>query len=416
MNEKQLFDAINNIDPTLVDEAVKSMQISNKKQIKFKTVFVKLIAAVLTIITIAGTSLTVLACSNSEFKDWLYQYFSSNQITEITKTSSNTSEFNLDKDIRIVGTNECFIEKYKSDDNDNEFVNEVYQIKNNKLKQLKQKHFEGNYNNTPFSFSYCTINNEIDAFNCSENISTVFHYKSENMIHLVLDDKQLNTQYILSINLKSEEIKCINEHQHMCNMIMSPNGKIILLNYRALEYWSVFDLETEKETKIDALNPYTHSNEILFLNDYLIETYTYEQTENNYEVPQTIVIDLKTLKTKTVCDGTGDICVNWLFNYDIDKNALEIKNLYKNDSFFIENVSDKSDNYSISIMYADKNYALFYNESTKECYLCNLIHETSMKFNISDKLEETEIFVAGSENKLIITNNDTAYLIDIKEL
>lgn len=416
MNEKQLFEAINNIDPFLIDEAAKSMQISDKRRIKFKTVFVKLIAAVLAIMTIAGTSLTVLADSNSEFKDWLYQYFSSSQITEITQISDNTSEFTLDKDLRIVGENESFIEKYKTDAQDNEIVNAVYQIKNNKIKPLRQKHFEGSYNNIPFSFSYCTIQHEIDAFNCSENISTIFHYTEKSIIHIVLDHEKTNTQYILQINLKSEEIKCIQEHKHMCNMIMSPNGKLILLNYRTPEYWSVFDLRTEKETKIDALDAYAHSNEILFLNDYLIETYTCEQTESNYETPQTIVIDLKTQKTKTVCDGTGDICVNWLFSYDVDKNALEIKNLYKSTSFFIENVSDKSGGYSISTMFADKNFALFYNENTQEYYLCNLINEKSMKFKISKTLQETELFIAGSENKLILTNNNTAYLIDIKTL
>lgn len=190
MNEKQLFEAINNIDPFLIDETTNSMQISDKRQIKFKTVFVKLIAAVLTIMTIAGTSLTVLAGSNSEFKDWLYQYFSSSQITEITQISDNTSEFTLDKDLRIVGENESFIEKYKTDAQDNEIVNAVYQIKNNKIKPLRQKHFEGSYNNIPFSFSYCTIQHEIDAFNCSENISTIFHYTEKSIIHIVLDHEK----------------------------------------------------------------------------------------------------------------------------------------------------------------------------------------------------------------------------------
>lgn len=421
MNEKQLFDAINCVDNKFIDETIKSIKYksSMKKRINFKVSFAKLIAAVLTIITILGTSLTVFACVNQDFKNWIYQSFKSSDVTEITSIDSNSSKFVLDKNMQIDGVNESFLIKYKTNSNNDDTVDKVYQIKKKKIKLLKQNFFEGYYNKIKFNFYYCTIGSEIYAFNCSNNIDTVFHYKNEDTIYLSLDDEQNKLQLLIQLNLKSEEIIKIFEHRNKCNYKMSPNGKTILLNYRSQEYWSVFDLQTQKETNLPSVFPYAHTEEILFLNDYLIETCSceYNDNHNNTEMIKTITIDLKTFKTKTVCEGTGDICGNWLFNYDIDKDRLEIKNLYSDSSFYVDKVSDNSKQHSISTVAADKYFALFYNETTKEYYLCNLIDETSMKFTIPDELySQTEIFLVSSEKKLIITNDKTAYLIDIKNL
>ncbi len=413
MNEKQLFDAIHNADDSFIDEAIQYTDKKDKKCISIKAVLPKLIAAVLAVITIAGTSITVLATVNPDFKEWLYQSFGSSRVTKITDLKSNT-DFAFDENTRITGVNESFIEKYATDNSDHEIVSEVYHINKNKIVQLKKKSFKGTYNHIDFKFDYCTIHNEIDAFNYSSNISEVFHYKDGNRVYMALDDEKQTVEYIFRINLKSGEIVCIDKHRHFCNMIMSPNGKTILLNYRALEYWSVLDLETQKQTRLDSIFPYAHIDEILFLNDYLIETYGGFDENDVSEVPKTIVINLKNFKTKTVCEGTGDICSNWFFNYDVDKNTLVIQNLYKNTSFSVNNISGE---YSISTVEADKNYALFYNEVTKEYYLCNLIEETSMRFSVPDELSENvEIFIAGSENKLIITDASSAYLIDIHSL
>lgn len=119
---------------------------------------------------------------------------------------------------------------------------------------METKHFQGTYDGVDFSFEYAIINHEIWGFNLAGDIKDVFHYTDGETVYAGLCEttEDIFTKgCIAQLNLKTGKVEKLTNDQTIGNMIMSPTGKMILINYRTDGYWTVFDIanRTEKKSK-----------------------------------------------------------------------------------------------------------------------------------------------------------------------
>lgn len=116
---------------------------------------------------------------------------------------------------------------------------------------------------------------------------------------------------IARLNLKTGEVAKLTDDKTIGNMMMSPNGKVILINYRSDGYWSVFDVASRTEKRVNEINGYAHTNEIIFKGDYQVLTFGDTYMEGDVEMTGTKVIDLRTGKriaSYKECVPDGFLC------------------------------------------------------------------------------------------------------------
>lgn len=412
MNDKRLFDAINKVDNKFIGEMLDDVENRKKsKRIIFGKSAVKFIAAVAAVVVVFAASITSFAGVNDDFRQWLSENFGNASVADISEIDGSVSKMILNDEFQITGVNETFVEKVSTEE-DNLIVRDVYSIKNNRFFQLVKKSFEGEYKKIKFSFEYCTLNNEISAFNYSNNINAVFEYKTDNNIYMALDDEDINTEYILCINLKTKEIKKVFEHKTGCNMVMSPNGKIILMNYRADAYWTMLDLLTCKETRVDYICPYAHTNEIKFIDDYTIATpgEDYEIAKNTYRTKLNLV-DLKTMHC-TEYNELGYLDLTW--SYKVENGKLKIYNVTDGSCFYVENSVPAENIYAVC---SNNDYAIV-NSENDEFYLLSYKDKKGIRlssFNLTDENEEVYIYISNNSDHLICSDGINTFMIDISE-
>lgn len=98
------------------------------------------------------------------------------------------------------------------------------------------------------------------------------------------------------------------------------------MHHRGDAYWSVFDVKTHTEKKIDTalVNGYARTSDIEFLDEDHILTYgesVFMGEDENYE---TYCINLDTLKIEKKYNGTGEIDMKWDYRYDKKDENPEI--------------------------------------------------------------------------------------------
>ena len=119
---------------------------------------------------------------------------------------------------------------------------------------------------------------------------------------------------------------------------MSPNGKMILFNYRTEGYWTSLDTSTGKERKIPGINGYNHTNEIKFIDDYHVLSLSINTTGSS-EQAYTNLIDLTTGKTLHTYKDYGEINVLWNYKYSQKNKSLKVYNITNKNRVFT-NFSD----------------------------------------------------------------------------
>lgn len=201
------------------------------------------------------------------------------------------------------------------------------------------------------------------------------------------------------------------EHKTGCNMVMSPNGKIILMNYRADAYWTMLDLMTCRETRVDYIFPYAHTNEIKFIDDYMIATpgEDYEIAKNTYRTKLNLV-DLKTMHCKEY-DELGYLDLTW--SYKMENGKLKIYNVTDGSCFYVENSVPAENIYTVC---SNNDYAIVSSEND-EFYLLSYKDKKGIRlssFNI-DEDKEVNIFLSNNSNNLICSNGTSTYIIDISK-
>lgn len=382
----------------------------------------------LAIIILCTTGITAGASASNSFRNFLQGVFGTKKVQEIkveTDTKSKKSEksgksktpeaeIQLSDNMEVVGKSETFILEYDKDDT--ESVKTVYCVKNNNLVRESANHFRGKYNDEDFSFDYIIKNKEICGFNYKGAISEIFSVVKGRSIYAALyqgEKGRVIKETIVKIDLDTKEIAKISNDKMICNFVMSPNGKTLLCNYRSKGYWSIFDLEKHTERKVEnnVINEYAMVDEISYVDDYHILTLGKPFTKNKTEYYSKYYINLKNGKIeKEFFDMQTDI--NFNYTYSCDKNVMTIENIMDGSTFKI-GIHEKT----MEPISASEKYAIFSADSNGILYLINLEKKEWVKISIPVKgWENMNFYLMENENKMLITFDKKAYIVDITKL
>lgn len=389
----------------------------------------------LAVVLVCATGITVGANNSDSFKGFLQGLFGTNKVQQVNVESNRSNDkgektknkiqlndkgetpegkIQLNENMEIAGRNETFILEYNKESS--EKVENVYSIKDDQLSRESVNKFKGKYEGEGFSFQYVIKDKEICAFNYSGAISEVFQVIKGRSIYATLCHTQKDTivkETIVKINLDTNEIEKLSNDRMICNFALSPNGKTLLCNFRSKGYWSMFDLEnkTEKKLKKDTINGYATTDEISYVDDYHILTLGKPFTKNKTEYYSKYLVNLKNGKIeKEFFNINIDINLNW--TYLFEKNILTIENVIKGDRFQI-NISEKN----VESIISSEKYSIFGGVSNGDLYLINFENKQLMKLNIPEKYRDNiQFYLMGKENKMLITFDKKAYIVDISDL
>ena len=296
-------------------------------------------------------------------------------------------------------------------------IDRVYGIQGNGLKELPVYSFQGEYDGVPFSFEYAICHQEIHGFNLEGAINEVFSYFDEKSVYVqLMDDGENYKECIAKLDLETGIMEKLSGDKVYANCTMSPGGKVILCNYRADGYWTVFDLKEKTEKRIEAINAYTRGDEIEFLDDTTILTFgedLLEKTDDGIRTQaQTCKVDLRTGQVLETYTGYGEAGMEW--NSSVKKNTLELTNIVTGETFSIEGANKKTHFLGKAgdyAMYGDKE------ENNSPYFLVNLAKKTFMKIDVPQEMHfDVEMYLAGAEKKLLLANETEAYIVDVSEL
>ena len=400
-----------------------SSEESNGRFIKIRKM--KWVAVSLAIVVVCATGITVGASTSDSFREFLQGVFGIKKVQEVkletTKNSEKTKEcktpegeIKLSDNMEVVGRNETFILEYSKDDSEN--VKNVYSVKNNRLLSEQANRFQGKYNDEDFSFDYIIKDKEICGFNYKGAISEVFPVVDGRTIYAALykvKNGTVKNETIAEIDLDTNEIVKISNDKMICNFVMSPNGKTLLCNFRSKGYWAIFDLDskTEKKFNKNLINGYATVDEISFVDDYHILTLGKPFTKDKTEYYSKYLINLKNGKVEKEFFST-QTDINFNHTYSFDKKVMTIENIIEGTKFKI-----KTNEKTIEPIGASEKYAMFNTGSNGIMYLINLEKKEWLKINIPVKSwENMNFYLMEKENKMLITFDKKAYIVDISDL
>ena len=400
-----------------------SSEENNGKFIKIRKM--KWAAVSLVMVVVCATGITVGASTSDSFREFLQGVFGIKKVQEVkletTKNSEKTKEcktpegeIKLSDNMEVVGRNETFILEYSKDDSEN--VKNVYSVKNNRLPSEQANRFQGKYNDEDFSFDYIIKDKEICGFNYKGAISEVFPVVDGRTIYAALykvKNGTVKNETIAEIDLDTNEIVKISNDKMICNFVMSPNGKTLLCNFRSKGYWAIFDLDskTEKKFNKNLINGYATVDEISFVDDYHILTLGKPFTKEKTEYYSKYLINLKNGKVEKEFFST-QTDINFNHTYSFDKKVMTIENIIEGTKFKI-----KTNEKTIEPIGASEKYAMFNTGSNGIMYLINLEKKEWLKINIPVKSwENMNFYLMEKENKMLITFDKKAYIVDISDL
>lgn len=405
-----------------------------KRIMSFKAGFGK-VAAALICLVILGTGITVVAKTSDQFRSWLSHIFGEEEVEEINLRGEQQPDITADENgvlafeenIKIYGNQESFVCEYHME-GEEEIIDRVYGIWENGLKKIETSSYEnekttnstypcfrGEYEGGTFSFEYAVWNGEILGFHYKGNIQEVFHSIKKDTVYAVLwdaDKDRTDKGCIVSLNLATKEVTKLSDNNMNCNFIMSPNGRMLLCNHRAEEYWSVFDIEERTERRLEHINGYNRTGEIQFLDDYHILTLGQPFMKDKTEWYSTYAINLRTREITDEYKDYGDINMEW--SYTVDKKQLNIYSIINKDSIVVDHVGE-----TIQLLDAQGDYALFGQPEDEDSDFClvNLKKQTFRNIHIPKELSSNlEMHLAVKEEKLLITNGCKVYLVDVSEI
>lgn len=400
-----------------------------------------LINAAAILILVLAVGFGAAAATSGKFHNWIFTAFSKQDIQKAElntsapdkissdngqSTASNpdnnidikadkNNHLSLGKNIDLVGDKESFIYKYHKN-GDDEIVDEVYSIQDNGLSKLAIKTFSGTYYGRSFSFDYSVINKEIFAFNQTGTLDGVDYVMDGDTVYAYFSKVKGDTilkSSVAKLNLKTGIIDKFTDDNKICNTKMSPNGKMILFNYRAKGYWTALDTSTGKEIKIPGIDGYNHESQIKFIDDYHVLSLLVISTGNNAKTYSeqvcTNLIDLTTGKTLHTYKDYGEINVLWNYKYNEKNKSLKVYNITNKNSFTIPDMKSED----AAIADANGNYVLFGDlEGPDTLCLCNLDTHKYIKFTIPKELRsDIEMYLSAVKSKMLITDGKDAYLV-----
>ncbi len=457
MTGKDLYEAIHQCDDEYIEKTAERIEKNLSRKSPSPKGFIprlwrhsaafRTAAAIFLCIVALGMGVSVLATASDAFREWLFDMFSGHEVTELhigsdgntagnatdepassKESSGETSRpdipadenhrISLKDNMLVFGDKETVVaETHYDEETENVKIDRVYGIQGNGLKELPVYSFQGEYDGVPFSFEYAICHQEIHGFNLEGAINEVFSYFDEKSVYVqLMDDGENYKECIAKLDLETGIMEKLSGDKVYANCTMSPGGKVILCNYRADGYWTVFDLKEKTEKRIEAINAYTRGDEIEFLDDTTILTFgedLLEKTDDGIRTQaQTCKVDLRTDQVLETYTGYGEVGMEW--NSSVKKNTLELTNIVTGETFSIEG-ADKNTHFlgkaGDYAMYGDKE------ENNSPYFLVNLAKKTFMKINVPQEMHfDVEMYLAGAEKKLLLANETEAYIVDVSEL
>ncbi len=457
MTGKDLYEAIHQCDDEYIEKTAERIEKNLSRKSPSPKGFIprlwrhsaafRTAAAIFLCIVALGMGVSVLATASDAFREWLFDMFSGHEVTELhigsdgntagnatdepassKESSGETSRpdipadenhrISLKDNMLVFGDKETVVaETHYDEETENVKIDRVYGIQGNGLKELPVYSFQGEYDGVPFSFEYAICHQEIHGFNLEGVINEVFSYFDEKSVYVqLMDDGENYKECIAKLDLETGIMEKLSGDKVYANCTMSPGGKVILCNYRADGYWTVFDLKEKTEKRIEAINAYTRGDEIEFLDDTTILTFgedLLEKTDDGIRTQaQTCKVDLRTDQVLETYTGYGEVGMEW--NSSVKKNTLELTNIVTGETFSIEG-ADKNTHFlgkaGDYAMYGDKE------ENNSPYFLVNLAKKTFMKINVPQEMHfDVEMYLAGAEKKLLLANETEAYIVDVSEL
>ena len=457
MTGKDLYEAIHQCDDEYIEKTAERIEKNLSRKSPSPKGFIprlwrhsaafRTAAAIFLCIVALGMGVSVLATASDAFREWLFDMFSGHEVTELhigsdgntagnatdepassKESSGETSRpdipadenhrISLKDNMLVFGDKETVVaETHYDEETENVKIDRVYGIQGNGLKELPVYSFQGEYDGVPFSFEYAICHQEIHGFNLEGAINEVFSYFDEKSVYVqLMDDGENYKECIAKLDLETGIMEKLSGDKVYANCTMSPGGKVILCNYRADGYWTVFDLKEKTEKRIEAINAYTRGDEIEFLDDTTILTFgedLLEKTDDGIRTQaQTCKVDLRTDQVLETYTGYGEADMEW--NSSVKKNTLELTNIVTGETFSIEGADKETDflgNAGDYAMYGDKE------ESNSPYFLVNLAKKTFMKIDVPQEMHfDVEMYLAGAEKKLLLVNETEAYIVDVSEL
>lgn len=424
MKKKMIGQMLAAMDEKYIREAIEAEE-TNAREKRHVGRVRKFAAAAAVGVVVLGTGVSVGAATSDVFRDWIRVNFLGHEITKVELSPEvkmeeakadlpldDNAHLSLAENMEIYGEKESFVYQYhrKGDD---EIIDQVYSIQDNGLKKLEIKNFQGKYDGVGFSFQYAVINQEIFGFNTKGDINGVFHYVDDDHVYAELCSIEKDTFVkgcIARLDLKTGAVTKLTGDQTIGNMVMSPGGKVILINYRADGYWTVFDISTRQEKRIDEIDGYAHTDEVIFKGDDQVLTYGDTYKKNGEELTGTKVVDLRTGKRTATYKECGSYEPEWI--YEQKKGKIEIRNVEGTVDFSIATEKDYK-GYPHPLT-SRGDYVLLGNleEQGMPYYLCNLREKTYRKIDaITGFREEVEMYLAAKEGKMLLTDGKEAYLV-----
>ncbi|MEG0592807.1 MAG: hypothetical protein RR512_05795, partial [Coprobacillus sp.] len=238
----------------------------------------------ITVCCLVFGSLGIVYAVSPTFREWLHSYFSSDNIQQSSLINNDEKYAVEDK----------FLYTYKNEED----VSKVYVYNNNDFQNKEIEHYEGVINQQEYSFDYVIDNDRIFSFHHTGVILKTYAPIFNNKIYVWLTISDKNNLGIL--DLKTKEISLITDDNISVNSIVSPQGDNILIN-KSDQYWTVYNRKSKKQTRINDISPYAHSNEIRFIDENHIQTFG---SDDN-----TIIINLETKEVKRYNFQTLDCSV-----------------------------------------------------------------------------------------------------------
>lgn len=222
------------------------------------------------IIIVSLSTIGIIYAYNDSFREWVHQYFASEKVQEI-ETFYESRRF-LD---------ERFLYYFHEDNQGNEIIEKMSIFDEGKFVEVKLQHYKGEYNHSKFSFDYYQRNDDIYTFNHEGYIQYTLYKLVDNDLYFGSSDNNL-----CSLNMVSGEITKITDDNSSVNFCLSPHQKNILINKNDA-YWTVYNIKTKEERKVEGLSGYALNNEYCFMDDWTILCFQGDD--------QTRKIDLKSM-------------------------------------------------------------------------------------------------------------------------
>lgn len=389
--------------------------------------------AVITVI-ILGSGISVWAAVSDTFRDWIERTFLGHEISEVEMVQEDMADLPWDEDehltlmenMEIHGEKESFVcryhleSRYRDDgyEYDVSVIDQVYSIQGNGLKKMDTREFQGSYDGVEFGFSYVVINQEIFAFRITGACEQVFHYVDGDIVYATLietEGEEVVKGCVARLDLKTGSVTKLTDDNRWGNMIMSPNGKLLLMNDRADYYWMVLDLADGTIRRIDELNGYAHTNEVVFKGDYQVISIGDTYMEDSIEMIGIKRIDLQTGKVVASYKNYGEFGIEWLCRQANGK--LEMQNVDGTTAVSITMEEGLQGHPHPELGSFRGNYVLLRDllYPDESAYICNLESGAYMSVHIPDSLEgNVEMYFAVREGKVLLTDGREAYLVTLE--